>query len=86
MRIFQQTAIMNKERTHCAPPRVGRKENVSQTFSSYSLLSLKLEIPLPKMKRIKLLSVSQHKHKLFWQLINRQCGIVLKARQVCLPQ
>lgn len=42
--------------------------------------------PLPKMKRIKLLSLSLNKHKLFWHLINRQCGIVLKARQVCLPQ
>lgn len=61
------------------------KKYVSQTFPS-SLLSPKLEIPLPKMKRIKLLSLSPHKHKLFWHLINRQCGIVLKARQVCLPQ
>lgn len=54
--------------------------------SDFPLLSPKLEIPLPKMKRIKLLSLSPNKHKLFWHLINRQCGIVLKARQVCLPQ
>lgn len=36
------------------------------------------------MKGIKFLSLSQYKHKLFWHLINRQRGIVFRARQVCL--
>lgn len=68
------------------------KKNVSQTFlptpppPPSSPQSLRCPpTPLPKMKRIKLLSLSPNKHKLFWHLINRQCGIVLKARQVCLP-
>lgn len=36
------------------------------------------------MKGIKFLSLSHYKHKLFWHLINRQRGIVFRARQVCL--
>lgn len=74
-----------EERELAVHRREKKKKNVSQTLPS-SLLSPKLEIPPQKMKRIKLLSLSPHKHKLFWHLINRQCGIVLKARQVCLPR
>lgn len=54
-----------------------------------SLSSPKLLLPpfqkKKKWKRIKLLSLSPNKHKLFWHLINRQYSIVPRARQVCLP-
>lgn len=77
---LEQTAIKKKEKSVSATER----RNLWVRLSPPPF-SPKLEIPLHKMKRIKLLSLSPNKHKLFWHLINRQCGIVLKGRQVCLP-
>lgn len=76
-----QTAIRKKEIS------LGAGKNFeSQTFFFF------LPHPPPQawepqiMKRIKSLSLSQNKHKLFWHLINRRRGIVFKLRQVWLLQ
>lgn len=81
----QQTAIRKKETSLCTSQR---RKYVSQTSPLLSLLPKASAPTFPKKKkwkRIKLLSLSPNKHKLFWHLINRQYSIVLRARQVCLP-
>lgn len=76
-----QTAIRKKENSLQAGKKKIRKKIESQTFFSPPL-SQAWDPQI--MKGIKLLSLSQNKHKLFWHLINRQRGIVFRARQVCL--